>query len=258
MMNKRFSFFMLLCILLISGACKTQYLVQQEKTEGKVIILDSINVPKPDSLTLETIKPYKAQLDSQMNEILAYSEISMYKDLPEGLLNNFISDLVFIKGNEYLKKSNNLSASICLLNHGGLRSDLPKGAITMRNVYELMPFENELVALEVKGSNITKLLKYLVQKGGMPETGIRMSIKDNAAANVTIQGVPFDESKNYLIITSDYLAKGGDDMSFLLNPVNYYPLGLKLRQAIIDYLKEQTIKGNTVTSQLDKRIYYEK
>jgi 2',3'-cyclic-nucleotide 2'-phosphodiesterase (5'-nucleotidase family) len=258
MTNKRFSFFILISILMISGACKTHYLVQHDKTDGKVIILDSINVPKPDSLTLEIIKPYKAQLDSQMNEILAYSEITMYKDQPEGLLNNFISDLIYIKGNEYLKKSNNLTASICLLNYGGLRTGLPKGAITMRNVYELMPFENELVALEIQGTKVALLLKYLAQKGGMPETGIRMSIKDNAAANVTIQGVPFDETKNYIIITSDYLSTGGDDMTFLLKPVASYQLGLKVRDAIIDYLKEQTLSGKTVTTQLDKRIYYEK
>jgi 2',3'-cyclic-nucleotide 2'-phosphodiesterase (5'-nucleotidase family) len=258
MMNKRFSFFILISMLIISGACKTQYLVQHEKTGGKVTILDSINVPKPDSLTLEIIKPYKMQLDSQMSEVLAYSELSMYKDQPEGLLNNFVSDLVYSKGNEYLKKSDNLTAPVCLLNYGGLRTGLPKGAITMRNVYELMPFENELVALEIQGTKMALLLKYLAQKGGMPETGIRMGIKDNAASNVTIQGALFDESKNYLIITSDYLAMGGDDMTFLLNPVAKYALGLKVRDAIIDYLKEQTIKGNTVTTQLDKRIYYEK
>jgi 2',3'-cyclic-nucleotide 2'-phosphodiesterase (5'-nucleotidase family) len=258
MMNKRFSFFILISLLIISGACKTQYLVQRDKTDGKVIILDSINVPKPDSLTLEIIKPYKAQLDSQMNEILAYSEITMYKDQPEGLLNNFVSDLIYLKGNEYLKKSNNLTAPICLLNYGGLRAGLPKGAITMRNVYELMPFENELVAVEIQGTKVTMLLSYLAQKGGMPETGIRMTIKDNAAGNVTIQGVPFDETKNYLIITSDYLAMGGDDMTFFLKPVASYPLGLKVRDAIIECLKEQTQKGSTVSAQLDKRIYYEK
>jgi 2',3'-cyclic-nucleotide 2'-phosphodiesterase (5'-nucleotidase family) len=257
-MNKRFSFFILISILFISGACKTHYLIQRDKTDGKVIILDSIKIPKPDSLTLEIIKPYKAQLDSQMNEILAYSEVTMYKDQPEGLLNNFVSDLIYAKGNEYLKKSYNLTAPICLLNYGGLRTGLPKGAMTMRNVYELMPFENELVAMEIQGTQVSKLLSYLAQKGGMPETGIRMGIKDNAATNVTIQGVPFDESKSYLIITSDYLAMGGDDMTFLLHPIANYPLGLKVRDAIIDYLKEQTINRNTVTTQLDKRIYYEK
>jgi 2',3'-cyclic-nucleotide 2'-phosphodiesterase (5'-nucleotidase family) len=257
-MNKRFSFFFLISILFFSGACQTLYLVQRDKTNGKVIILDSVNVPKPDSLTLEIIKPYKAQLDSQMNEILAYSEISMYKDQPEGLLNNFVSDLIYTIGNEYLNKSYDLTAPICLLNHGGLRSGLPKGGITMRNVYELMPFENELVALEIQGSKVANLLTYLAQKGGMPETGIIMGIKDKEATNVTIQGVPFDESKNYLIITSDYLATGGDEMIFFHKPIAYYPLGLKVRDAIIVYLKGQTQKGNTVTTQLDKRIYYEK
>jgi 2',3'-cyclic-nucleotide 2'-phosphodiesterase (5'-nucleotidase family) len=245
-------------MVLILASCKTQFLVQHDKTEGKVTILDSVNVPQPDSLTLTIIQPYKVQIDSQMGEILAYSEIVMYKDQPEGLLNNFISDLVYEIGNEYFKKANNLTAPICLLNYGGLRTGLPKGAITMRNVYELMPFENELVALELKGDKVKLLLTYLAQKGGMPETGIRMSIKDNAATNVTIQGAAFDETKNYLIITSDYLAGGGDDMKFLLKPVAFYPLGLKVRDAIIEYLRAQTQAGKTVTTQLDKRIYYEK
>jgi 2',3'-cyclic-nucleotide 2'-phosphodiesterase (5'-nucleotidase family) len=258
MMNKRIAFFIIICILIISGACKTQYLIQHDKTISKVILLDTVNVPKDDSLTIEIIKPYKAQIDSQMNEILAYSEIYMYKDQPEGLLNDFIADLILIKGNEYLKKNNNLTASICMLNIGGLRSSLPKGAITMRNVYELMPFENELVAVELSGSKVKMLLNYLAQKGGMPESGITMSIKENSFFNAYIQGIPFDENKNYLTITSDYLAQGGDDMSFFLAPISYYPLGIKVRDAIIDYLKEQTQKGNTVSTQLDKRIYYEK
>jgi 2',3'-cyclic-nucleotide 2'-phosphodiesterase (5'-nucleotidase family) len=144
------------------------------------------------------------------------------------------------------------------LNYGGLRSSLPKGAITMRNIYELMPFENELVVVEIKGAKVRDLLNYLATKDGMPETGIRMSIKDNKAINASIQGVSFDESKSYLIITSDYLAQGGDEMNFFLDPIAYYPLGVKVRDAIIDYLKEQTQKGNTVSAQLDKRIYYEK
>jgi hypothetical protein len=92
----------------------------------------------------------------------------------------------------------------------------------------------------------------------MPETGIKMGIKDSKATNISIQGLPFDETKNYLVITSDYLANGGDDMNFFLKPISYYPLGIKVRDAIIDYLKEQTLEGNSVTTQLDKRIYYEK
>jgi len=257
-MNKRYSFCILFCILIFSGACTTHYLVQREKTEGKVVILDSINVPKPDSLTLEIIKPYKAQIDSQMCQIVGYSEATMVKEQPEGLLNDFVADLCLAKGNEYLKKLNSLSAPICVLNYGGLRSSLPKGSINLRNVYELMPFENELVVLELSGANVLKLFDYIAKKGGIPISGFTMTIKDNTADTVSIQGIPFDVNKKYLIITSDYLSQGGDDMSFFLDHLAYYPLGLKVRDAIIDYLKEQTKLGNTVSVHLDKRIRYEK
>jgi 2',3'-cyclic-nucleotide 2'-phosphodiesterase (5'-nucleotidase family) len=257
-MNKRFSFFILMCLLVISSACKTHYFVQPEKTVGKIIILDSLNVPKPDSLTLEIIRPYKVQVDSEMSQILGYSETSLYKDQPEGLLNNFIADLIFTKGNEYLKKLNGFQAPVCILNYGGLRNGLPKGAITLGNVFELMPFENEIVVIEINGSKAKEVMNYIAKKNGMPESGIKLSIKENQADSVLIQGLPFEATRNYLIITSDYLAKGGDDMTFFLDPVSFYPLGIKVRDAIIEYLKEKTKSGQTVSAQLDKRIYYEK
>ena len=47
-------------------------------------------------------------------------------------------------------------------------------------------------------------------------------------------------------------------MKFLLKPVAFYPLGLKVRDAIIEYLQSQTKAGKTVSTQMDKRIYYEK
>lgn len=258
MTNRILAYLFSFCMLICWGACKTQYQIQHDKTIAKVIILDTINVPHEDSITLEIIKPYKALIDSHMNEVIAYSEIYMYKDQPEGLLNNFIADLILKKGNEYLKKRNDSLASVCLLNMGGLRSDLPKGAITVLNIFELMPFDNNLVMVEITGTKIIQLLNYLAYKGGMPESGIKMGIIGNTVYSAYIQEDSVDVNKNYRIITSNYLALGGDEMTFFSDPTEYYTFGVKVRDVIIDYLKEQTKIGKTVSAKLDKRIYYEK
>ncbi len=258
MTNRKIISILLISVLALSSACKTHWVVLHDKTESKVIVLDTVNVKQDDAQLLQIIKPYKAQIDSEMSEIIAYSDLTLYKADPEGLLNNFIADLIFQKGNEYLQKTNNITASFCILNSGGLRNDLPKGAITLRNVYELMPFDNEVVAIQVSGKNVQSMLDYIAKKGGVPESGIVMSIKSDSAQHVVIGNAPFDISKNYTIITSDYLAAGGDDMAFFKDAMTTYPLSIKVRDAIIEYLKEQTKLGITITSKLDNRIYYEK
>jgi len=247
---------------MISGAifssCSSPYYLIDEKTELSTIKVDSINVPVIDSVCYKMIEPYKKQLDAQMNEVIAYSDVAMKKSLPEGLLNNFVSDIVLKSGNQVLKKLQKDTASICILNSGGLRSDLPKGSITVRNIFELMPFENEMVALTIDGKNAKKMFDYIAKKGGQPIAGAEMGINSDTAKTVIIGNKAFDISKNYTIITSDYLALGGDDMTFFTSPVAYFPSAAKIRDLIIDYLKAETAKGKTLSSKLDKRIYYEK
>lgn len=242
----------------IFNSCTSHLFLQEDKTQGSVIKIDTINVPETDSISVKIIRPYKEQLDAQMNEVIAYSDVAMKKSLPEGLLNNFTADVVLKMGNHYLKKINKDTASICLLNTGGLRSDLPMGSITVRNIFELMPFENEMVAVTINGENAKKMFNFIAKKGGMPLSGAVMSIESDTAKFITLNNSAFDITKDYTVITSDYLALGGDDMTFFGSPVSYFPMTVKIRDVIIEYLKAETAKGNTVSSKLDKRIYYEK
>jgi 2',3'-cyclic-nucleotide 2'-phosphodiesterase (5'-nucleotidase family) len=197
-------------------------------------------------------------MDSEMNKVLAYSDQVMIKGNPEGLLNNFVSDLILKKSNEYYKAADGKKVDMCLLNTGGLRQSLPKGAITLGKVYELMPFENYLVIVTLSGVKTKQMFDYIAKVGGMPLSGFAMGMKDTLAVNVTMNGKPFDISKNYTIVTSDYLANGGDKMKFFNDPIKREALGVKVRDAIIIYIKEENEKGNTLKAKLDKRIYYEK
>ncbi len=210
-----------------------------------------------DSLMKNVVSPYKTELDKIMNEVLGTSDQPLLKGLPESTLGDFVSDAVLIKTNDIYKPADNAKADICLLNNGGLRSQLPKGAITRGNVFELMPFENSVVILTISGEKTKQLFEMLVQNNGAPFAGARVSAKGKKINKVLIGGKELDITKNYKVVTSDYLASGGDKYYFFKDPIRTDTLDYKLRDAIIDHIKDETKKGNNIKVELDGRITYE-
>ena len=60
----------------------------------------------------------------------------------------------------------------------------------------------------------------------------------------------FDVSKNYYVLTSNFLQEGGDKMVFFANPMELYSLDLNLRDILINYIQSQ----KEIVGKLDKRI----
>ncbi len=188
-----------------------------------------------------------------MERVIVHSEHAMEKVTPEGLLNNFVADLVFNIGTEIYEKP----IDFCLLNYGGLRTSIPEGPVTVGRVYELMPFENEMFVVTLSPERTYYLFKYLAQsEDGMPVSGIKLGIKDDYPEVIKIDGEPFDDTRNYKVLTSDYLAHGGDDMDFFLQPINYELVGMMIRDAIIKHMENVDEQGEQITSSLDERIFY--
>ncbi len=213
-----------------------------------------------DSATDKILKPYKDSLDKLMNVIVGRSAVPMPKerDKPETLLGNFVADICMQRIISMENKSPDAAGILCLFNNGGLRSSLPKGEITRGNVFELMPFDNELVVLTLSGKKTWDLIRFVSMSGGQPMAGMKLGIHpDRTPAQVLIGGQAFDSTKTYRVVTSDYLANGGDKMDFFKNPVKIQTTGILIRNAIMEYCIAETAKGNTLTSQLDGRFYYE-
>lgn len=225
-----------------------------QKIEGSLYNLSDSTYPASDPEIAAFIAPYQAELNSEMNKVIAVSAIAMEKNQPEGLLGNFVADLAL-----YITNDNTAAtkADFCLLNNGGLRTTLPRGDITIKRVYELMPFENELVILTLDGPTTQLLIEFIAKKGGMPVSGIKMGIRDQQPVNVLINDQPFDIAEKYNVVTSDYLANGGDNLAFLVSAEERSFVGIKVRDAIIQYMEEQHRAGNQLDARLDSRIYHE-
>lgn len=250
---KKINIYTLLLLPLVLSACS--FSPKIASVERNFVELND-SIVSPDSLTLALIAPYKKRIDNEMHEVLIISEMPFIKGQPESLLGNLIADLILKKSKEYYSDKEE-SIHFCLLNNGGLRTSLPIGEITRGKIYELMPFENELVVLTLSGEKTKMLFNYIARAEGMPVSGIKMGVSQGKAVNILINGQAFDESKNYKVVTSDYLSGGGDKMSFFNDPIKIENLNEKLRDAIIEYMKEEHKKGNLLNSKLDQRIYYE-
>jgi len=189
-----------------------------------------------------------------MNQVLVNSISAMEKGKPESLLGNFVADACLNIAIKNYKPESGNGIDFCMLNNGGLRSSLPSGAVTRKNVFELMPFENELVVLTIPGNSVSKILKYISDAGGVPVSNLRMKISGNSFTDVFISGQPFNSSMTYKLVTSDYLANGGDAMQVLSENIHLERLNIKVRDAIIDYMISINSISDTLKPVLDGRI----
>jgi hypothetical protein len=212
--------------LLLALAVLNQPTSNYSSVERMVYDVQSTEV---DSNMYYTILPYKTELDAQMNAVLCYSTQEMKKIKPESLLGNWTSDVCLEMAQDMYEDDIDLS----FFNTGGLRSPIPQGDINKRDLYKLMPFENELVVLELNKTEMLDLKAYFNFTKGQP-----IAFADDFSLNDSL----------FLVLTTDYLANGGDKMKFFKDKVQH-KVGIKMRDALINYC----IKKDTISSNLDER-----
>ena len=112
-----------------------------------------------------------------------------------------------------------------------------------------MPFDNSIVLVTIDYHNTLKLFNYLAYTGGQPISNAKFTNINNTPKDILINNKSLT-NKNYTIVTSDYLANGGDKMDFFLDPISYKNTGILLRDAIIKHC----ILNDTIDSKLNGRI----
>ena len=237
-------------------ACQSYKIVD---TSSTIIVVDK-NIPEQKFDEIELSK-YRDSISKEMNKVINHSLITMEVGCPEGLLGDFISDLSIL----YIKKNfpeNKFNPDFCILNNGGFRNSLNKGSITIGDVFQIMPFDNYLLILEIKGNEMNDLINYIKEKSttnisrksGVPLSGIRVKISGDKVSRCMINNQMYDPLKTYKILTTNYLASGGDDMDFLKNCKTMFNTKLLLRDVIIKYIEELGENNIKINTQFDGRV----
>ena len=240
-------FTILLSFILLLTACKTNTFIAD--VEESSIQMD--NSMEADAAIEKLIQPYKTKLDATMNVKIGEIAQSLDKNRPESLLGNWVADALHVQCEQYFEQK----IDFTFTNHGGLRIPaLNKGDVTIGNIFELMPFDNMMVVVELDYEALMKMVNHFAIKGGEPISHhFNMIIKDGKPTNVTINGKPIDKNRTYKMATTDYLANGGDRL-FFLKDMKTAHLQKYFRDAVIEYIKAETAKGNVIDAKLDGRV----
>ncbi|HEY8205201.1 MAG TPA: 5'-nucleotidase C-terminal domain-containing protein [Pyrinomonadaceae bacterium] len=177
-----------------------------------------------------------------------------------GSMGNFVTDGMRSQASLKLGQP----VDLALMNGGGLRrSAISAGELRARDIFELLPFENALVTIELTGEQLTRLLG-LILSSREAQSGARIvyftkpdktSEVESAKLRTPAGEKEIDPKATYRIVTIDYLVNvGGDRYAVLREGKNLRPLGITLRDAMIAYVKSETAAGRAIKPNLDGRF----
>lgn len=183
-----------------------------------------------------------------------------------GSLGNFVVDAIRSRAQVKLGKP----VLLAVVNSSGLRkTEIMAGDISTSDIYELLPFENALVALDLTGEQLRRFLDLTVRRRNA-QSGARILYRNSATqknvseivivklGDTDLSAKEIDAKTTYTIVTIDYLVKRGGDYAVLQEAKNVRPLGLTMRDAVIEYVKAETAAGRSIKATLDGRFRYDR
>jgi 2',3'-cyclic-nucleotide 2'-phosphodiesterase (5'-nucleotidase family) len=216
-----------------------------------------------DPATAAVVAPYSAkvhELDAPIGKLVGDLKKT---GMGAGSLGNFVADALRAQAEVKLGRP----VLLAITNSGGLRkNEISAGALSSNDIYQLLPFENALVALDLTGEQLIRFLKVVVSHRDA-QSGARIIYRTNekkeselAAVGLGVPGAwkDVDPRATYTIVTIDYLVNRGGDYSVLKEAKNVRPLGVTMRDAVLDYVKAETAAGRPIKALLDGRFSPEK
>ena len=251
-MNLKIQQFVIIITIFFFASCKESP-PSLSKIDAKHLAIDS-TLMEIDSVE-NFVAPYRKRVNEVLDSTLAYAPYMLTKG--DGVYNtsegNLMADIILQEANPIFKSRTGADIDFVLLNHGGIRSIISKGNVSARTAYEVMPFENSIVVVELSGAAVLEMIDFLISsKRAHPISGMQIVLDQNdKLKSLKIQGSPFIENKNYYVATSNYLVTGGDNMGFFKGMLGTTDTDYLIRNAMIDYFT----KVDTLRAKVDDRFY---
>jgi len=254
MMNRnpipRLSLVAVLAVLLMT-ACKPKQMVQHLADAD----VSYLRLSEEEALNDEIeafIAPYRAEMAKEMDVVVGTLDQELKKGRPNSNLGNWFSDLLEDSAQEIFPDT---EIAFAIQNYGGLRlSSIPPGDITTGKIFELMPFDNTLICLELDAPTTQRLVNRIAEYGGWPiSRSLGFTIQDSVAVDIKIKNEALDQNKTYHVVMPDYIANGGDNCDFLKDSKRQ-DSGIVIRQVLIKHLSDKMAMGISPAVDDTKRI----
>jgi len=199
-----------------------------------------------ESIAIDTVV---ARVEKGMDQPIGSALVTLTRSgRLESLMGNLVTDAM----------REQLDGDFAFTNKGGIRDEIAIGQITPRDVFQVIPFENQLVKIDLTGDFLITLFENKLQRpgSGMYISGGKIVVDPEApqgqrVVEFSIGGIPVDPKSTYRIITTDYLLQGNSGMGMLVtvpeSKTTY--TGTLMRGAVEDYI----VRNSPVSPRLDGR-----
>jgi len=202
--------------------------------------------PDPEITTL--LDPYVQKADASLKDIVLTTSapFPFGQKLPR--YQEMASGDVLCDGMTSYCRNQGISVDCAIANGGGIRSELPAGNVTRGDVLTMLPFDNVLFVMTLKGSDVVDLFNFIgsIKQGAGAWAQVSKEVKytitydavgNGTISGLTINGKPVDPDKTYKIATNDYMAGGGDGYTAFKKSIDTFNSSMLLSSVFIDYVK---------------------
>ena len=249
---------LLFCIILsITGWGYAQNVsAPKYKYQYRMVRLDSTYDAKVDPKLAKYVAKKRAQMEKQMQVVIAHTDTELESFAPESPLSNFLTDILLNESSKYVKDTTYDNLDLSMLNFGGIRTSMPAGNVTVGDMFRISPFDNYLTFIVLKGSELRKALGRFDNKFNAPYSGATIVYKNNKPVKITVQGKPIDDNRLYKLVTLNFISDGGDK---LLEDIQYEKIEyttITFRDFLVTEMKAMTARGEKVTGKKDGRAVF--
>ncbi|MDA8129915.1 MAG: 5'-nucleotidase C-terminal domain-containing protein [Elusimicrobia bacterium] len=199
------------------------------------------DVTGEDQKVVQTLKGFSAKVDKEMGKVIGRSEVDLGSSR-----SGLDSDI----GNWFTDAMRRQSgADVAFQNTPGIRSDLKAGDIRMRDIFQVMPFENTLVTLTLTGEQLRRLMAANLPGGfsKLQVSGLKVTFRSPSddPANITLErdGKPVGDGERFKVATNNYLTTGGTGGAVFSEDKNAADTMLPIRDLLIKDIMSNPIKS---------------
>lgn len=179
------------------------------KKQAEVVFVDQ-NKKEPDPAVRDILTKYQDLIEPKMNQKLGYNGQDLtgdYTNNGDHGLGNLIADGMLWQ----------MDADFAMMNGGGIRDDLLQGEITWGDLYNIMPFGNTLMKMEIKGEDLYPILNAQLSPIYGPDYSIAglhytWDIATNKVIDITFpDGTAIDPKASYTLVVNNYMGTSLSD-----------------------------------------------
>ncbi|HCK99426.1 MAG TPA: hypothetical protein DHW42_04890 [Candidatus Marinimicrobia bacterium] len=213
---------------------------------GKIEVLFDTVADTVIKLTQELLKNEGGTLDPEIVSIISYWRSKVDSSLSQviGYVNQDINQSSDAMRNMIMDSWLEMfpSADVSMTNSGGIRQSILKGEITLEDIIGVLPFENNIVELDLTGSELIDCMGRFLVGGIASKTNRLLS-----------DGTSIHPDSIYRVLTIDYLYSREDTPFHKYDP-DPENTSINYRQPVIDWIKSvNTTADNPLDLYLDHK-----